>query len=305
MNFNQIYRRYNRKSHQGNRFNVAAVMDSLPIACCAMDYCGNIVDCNKAFNSLFGFDNKNAAIYGFARLLPERQQCGGLTQGIIAENIKKALKQFSAQFELICNKTNGQPAYLEINLREENGFIISCWTAANRYNSGFYRAALDYAIEKEREALDYQRRIYDADPIPGTLWDKHYNLIDCNKAATITFQTSTKQDFIDNFYNFTPEYQPNGNLSSEKIKMQLKEAFKNGTARFLWLHQTLEGDPIPMEVIFVRIALKNGDRIVAGYAQDLRPFQEANQRALEAERKAEQKTEELTRLMLDSTPMAV
>jgi signal transduction histidine kinase/CheY-like chemotaxis protein len=124
-------------------------------------------------------------------------------------------------------------------------------------------------IEAEREADKVTQLLLDAMPLCCMLWDENYNITSCNKETITVFQLSSKQEFLDRFYELSPEYQPNGRLTKELAAEYIKKAFEIGHLRFEWTHQTLTREPIPMEMTLVRI--KHREKyIVAGYAKDLR-----------------------------------
>ncbi|MCL1941926.1 MAG: ATP-binding protein, partial [Synergistaceae bacterium] len=100
------------------------------------------------------------------------------------------------------------------------------------------------------------------------LWDKDLNVFGCNEENVRLFGLKDKQEFIDCFSDLAPEYQPDGRLSSEKTAY-VKKAFEEGRCVFEWMHQKLDGTPIPTEVTLVRVDYE-GDHAVAGYVRDLR-----------------------------------
>jgi signal transduction histidine kinase/DNA-binding response OmpR family regulator len=124
-------------------------------------------------------------------------------------------------------------------------------------------------IEAEREADKVTQLMLDAMPLSCMLWDETYNIKSCNKETIRLFQLSSKQEFIDKFYEFSPEYQPNGRPTKELALEHVKKAFQSGYLRFDWMHQTLTQEPIPVEMTLVRIKHRD-NYIVAGYARDLR-----------------------------------
>jgi signal transduction histidine kinase/CheY-like chemotaxis protein/HPt (histidine-containing phosphotransfer) domain-containing protein len=83
----------------------------------------------------------------------------------------------------------------------------------------------------------------------------------------------SKQEFIDRFDELSPQYQPCGRLSGEKAKDLLNTAFVDGYCHFEWLHQKLNGDPVPSDVMLIRVLYKD-DYIVLGYTRDLREHKE-------------------------------
>ena len=109
----------------------------------------------------------------------------------------------------------------------------------------------------------------DSVPLGFNLWNHNYQNVECNKAAVKLFDLLSEEEYLDHFYELSPEYQPDGSLSMSKTKEYIHKAFEKGCCVFFWLHQKLNGEPIPCEVTLVRIRYKN-KYLVAGYTRDLR-----------------------------------
>ncbi|MCL1892616.1 MAG: ATP-binding protein [Holophagaceae bacterium] len=124
-------------------------------------------------------------------------------------------------------------------------------------------------MEKMREADDRMRIMLDATPFCAHFWDKNNKMVYCNQEAVRLFNLTSKQEYIDNFFHLMPEYQPDGSSSRDKATQNYNEVIEKGFLRIEWLHQTLDGEPIPAEVTLVRIDFK-GDNLVAVYTRDLR-----------------------------------
>ena len=127
------------------------------------------------------------------------------------------------------------------------------------------------SIEAEREADEVTQLMLDATPLSCMLWDENCNITLCNKETVKLFQLSSKQEFIEKFYELSPEYQPNGRLSRELANEYVKKVFTVKHLRFDWVHQTMTRKPIPVEMTLVRIEHRD-KYIVAGYARDMREF---------------------------------
>ena len=129
-------------------------------------------------------------------------------------------------------------------------------------------------IESEdriREADERTRLMLDATPLCCNMWDKDFNNIDCNEEAVKLFELKNKQEYLDRFYELSPEYQPDGQRSSDKALACIKEAFKSGRFVFEWMHQKLDGTPVPAEITLVRVKHED-EYIVTGYTRDLREY---------------------------------
>jgi signal transduction histidine kinase/CheY-like chemotaxis protein len=122
---------------------------------------------------------------------------------------------------------------------------------------------------KIHEADERVRLMLDAMPLCCNLWDKDLNNIECNEAAVKLFRLKDKQEYMNRFFELSPERQPGGELSSMLAAINIKKAFEEGRCVFEWMHQMLDGTPIPAEITLVRTSY-GGDYVVAGYTRDLR-----------------------------------
>jgi len=129
------------------------------------------------------------------------------------------------------------------------------------------------AMEKIREADEYAQLMLDTTPLGANFWDKEGNIIACNAEAVRLFSLENKQEYVEKFYELSPEYQPDGKQSTELAKEKIKSVYRDGFARFEWLHRNLKGELIPCAITLVRIKYK-GDYLVAGFTRDLREYKQ-------------------------------
>jgi len=122
---------------------------------------------------------------------------------------------------------------------------------------------------KIHEADERVRLMLDTSPLCCNLWDKNINIIECNEAAVTLFNLNNKQEFMNRFFELSPERQANGELSYVQSVRHIKKAFNEGRCVFNWTHQMLDGTPIPAEITLVRTSYGD-DYVVAGYTRDLR-----------------------------------
>jgi HAMP domain-containing protein len=128
------------------------------------------------------------------------------------------------------------------------------------------------AVNRYEQTIRTQERtkfMLEAIPLPCHLWDAHHNLFECNEENAKFFGVQDKQEFFDHFSAFSPEYQPDGRLSSEANAAYLKKAFAEGKCVFAWMHQKLDGTPLPAEITLVRVTYGNSHAVVS-YVRDLR-----------------------------------
>ena len=133
------------------------------------------------------------------------------------------------------------------------------------------------AIDREiqltdiNEAHERLQLMLDSSPLCCNLWNKDIKNILCNEAAVKLFGLRDKNEYLEKLDALHPEFQPDGRLSSEKILEYVRLAFEKGSCTFEWMHQMLDGTPVPTEVVFVRINY-GGEFVIAGYTRDLRSY---------------------------------
>ena len=130
-------------------------------------------------------------------------------------------------------------------------------------------AALLRMAAAKNETDERMQIMFDSSPQSASFWDENLNIIDCNNEAAKLFDLPNKQMFVDRFFEFSPESQPDGSLSKDKAYELLRRALNEDTYRHEWLHQKQNGEPIPSEVIFVRARYK-GKYCITAYIKDLR-----------------------------------
>ena len=124
-------------------------------------------------------------------------------------------------------------------------------------------------MEKLHETEKRTQLMLDATPLVANYWDKNFKILACNEEAVRMFGLKDKQEYLDRFYDLTPQYQPCGRLSIEMAREIFKKTHEEGNCRFEWMHQTLDGEQIPCEITGVRVEYKN-EHTVLGYVRDLR-----------------------------------
>ena len=124
--------------------------------------------------------------------------------------------------------------------------------------------------EEIREAHDHVRILLDKMPFACHLWNKNYEMIDCNEANTELFGVTDKDILMTRFADFAPTYQPDGRNSVEAKLEYVKEAFEKGkSVAGEFIHLTSDGQQLPIESTLIRIPYKN-DYAVAVYLRDMR-----------------------------------
>ncbi|MDR2600541.1 MAG: response regulator [Oscillospiraceae bacterium] len=125
------------------------------------------------------------------------------------------------------------------------------------------------ALADERAML-----MLNTSPICIQIWNKNLEVIDVNDAGIRLYRFKDKQEYIDRFLaECSPEYQPDGLLSSDKAIGFVEEAFEKGICTFNWMHQIPNTkEQMPAEVTLVRAKYSEED-VVIGYTHDIREQQ--------------------------------
>ncbi len=265
------------------------MLDATPLCCNFWDENYNNIDCNQEAANLFDLSSKREYLERFAELSPEHQPGGRLSSELALEKIQAAFETGYQRFEWMHQKLNGEPIPAEITLvrvKRGDGYIVVGYTRDLR--------ELKAILAEMREADERTQIMLDATPLCCNFWDENYNNIDCNQEAANLFDLSSKREYLERFAELSPEHQPGGRLSSELAQEKIQAAFATGYQRFEWMHQKLNGEPIPAEITLVRV--KRGDGyIVVGYTRDLRELKATLAEMREAD--------ERTQIMLDAMPL--
>ncbi len=195
----------------------------------------------------------------------------GNTDLDIRLNTKDETKTLADAFNSMIENTRRQVALVEsiaagdmsisLKPRSEQDLMNR---ALEKLNATIKAQAAEISEEHERIRL-----MFNSTPEVCRLWDRDYNLIECNDAVVTLFGLKNKQEYLERYIELSPKFQPDGRLSLEKSRALVRETFEKGVCAYEWVYQLPDGTPVPAECTMVRIPFGN-DFVVAGYARDLR-----------------------------------
>ncbi|MCL2600475.1 MAG: ATP-binding protein, partial [Treponema sp.] len=160
----------------------------------------------------------------------------------------------------------------------------------------FFVSQITKNMEEGHAAEGRLRLIFDNMPMATNIRDRKHTILHCNDETRKLFHLNDVQEYVDRFWELSPEFQPDGSLSREMVLELSMRAFDTGHLRFEWMHQRLNGKHIPCEITLTRVDFKGGDYLLV-FIRDLTEFYES--------RRHEQEVNQRMRLMLDSTPMLI
>ncbi len=277
-----------QKAHEADE-RAKVMLDTTPLCTNFWDKNFQNIDCNLEATKLFDLKNKQEYLDKFYELSPKYQPNGQLSSQAALGKITKAFDEGYCKFEWMHQKLNGEPIPAQITLirtQFQGEYIVVGFTRDLR--------EIKASEAKAKDAEARSQIMLDTTPLCTNFWNKDFQNIDCNLEAAKLFDLNSKQEYLERFYELSPEYQPDGKLSSESALQKITTAFDEGYCKFEWLHHKLNGEKIPAEVTLIRTKFQDDD-IVIGYTRDLREI-----KASEAKTKA---AEERTKAMLDSVPI--
>jgi PAS domain S-box-containing protein len=156
-------------------------------------------------------------------------------------------------------------------------------------------AILITMTRSKKKAEERTQIMLDTTPLCTNFWNGNFKVVDCNSETVRLFGLSNKKEYLDHFFELSPEYQPDGILSYDKAVKYVKKAFDERYCRFEWMHRTLHGgELIPCEITLIRVRHRN-ETIVCGYTRDLREIKTMMSKMREAD--------ECTQVLFDAAPI--
>jgi len=143
------------------------------------------------------------------------------------------------------------------------------------------------AHEKKTNSLVVERSqlLINTTPMTVILYDTNHQPVGCNDNAVKMFGFSKKSDFLDGFFSFAPEIQPDGTTSVEIVKYHLTKAFTDGYSYTdEYICTRADGTPFIVESTFMRIPHNEGFAVLE-YTRDISEEKRAEQEKRELELK--------------------
>ena len=162
--------------------------------------------------------------------------------------------------------------------------LLSVTALINKDNdiSGYLGMAVDLREQKkqERQLHDNQeffRALYENSLDAHMQTDITKGFIGANAAALKLFGCADIDEFLAlSPAELSPEYQSDGQLSSEKALAMMITAMQTGSHKFEWLHQRVDGTQFDAEVVLVRMTI-GGKDLLQGTVRDISERKRAEQ----------------------------
>ena len=246
------------------------LLDSMPLACTLWNEKHEIIECNNEAVMLFDSGNKQNLIDNFFDFCTEYQQNGQSTKVMAEKYLTSAYNDGFLEFDWLHKKPDGTliPCFVKLIRLQYHGEEVV---------AGYSRDLREQIklMENLEQMQRRQRILMDASPIAFNLYERDGTNIYCNDEAVKLFKTKNKEEYLSLSNKLYPEYQPDGKLSSKIFHDELVSAFEKERTVREFVHQAVDGTPIPCEVTLVRV--KYDDHfLVAAYLRDMSKQLEMN-----------------------------
>ncbi|MBX2975420.1 MAG: PAS domain S-box protein [Ignavibacteriaceae bacterium] len=183
---------------------------------------------------------------------------------------------------LILKKTNSDKNFSEVDVE-----ILAVLT--NHISSAIIKKKSEEALHESEERF---KKLFD-DSFDPIILLKDGKFIEYNRAALSILGYEDKKSLIGKTpFELSPEYQPDGRLSSEKAVEMINIALRNGNHLFEWVHIDNQFNEFFVEVALAPISIK-GEELIHVTWRDLT----LRKAAEEALRESEKKYREMTDLL--------
>ena len=229
---------------------------------------GVFVDCNAAAVELMGAGTKERLLGARPEdLSPALQPDGTTSREKTAQIIARVEEQGSHRFEWAARRFDGQEVPLEV--------LLTPIRAGGRGLHVVVSRDISKRKKHERELLELnqslERRVAERTAALATSEAQFRALVEHAPEAIVVFNGDTGRFLFGNKHasvlygvpmerltdltpaDVSPEFQPNGRLSSELAREKMEEALAGGTPVFEWVHRQPDGRLIPTEVRLLRL----------------------------------------------------
>ena len=248
-----------------------------PVGYCTLDARGVVHQLNLRAIQLLGVGRGQVLGQSFAQFVPgdgEQVRFREFLQSVLTADMRQTA-------ELEMHRPDGSSffAVLEgIRLQDEQQGQARCRLALTDDTARRRAVAALAAGERKFRALFEES----AD---AAVLVRNFVLVDCNRAA-LTMLGATRRDQLvgRSALLLTPDYQPDGGRSAQRLVHHLEIAQRSGSHRFEWLRYRFTGEQIWLEIVLtpVRIGTEN---VIHAVWRDISAQKQLDQRLRESEQR--------------------
>jgi len=261
---------------------IQLVLDSAPMCVTIYDATRKMIDCNLEAVRLFKFLSKEQFLGEFNKrffdFFTPNQPCGTPSKIKVDWLFEQMNSKGQVQLEWMHLDINGEEiptevTFIRIDYKDtynQDTFMFVCYVSDLR--------EVKEAKKQEQKASEMTNALFEASPLCLEIWERLddgvIKLIECNNQVLNVFGVSSKKEYIEQHFDLTPTYQPCGTLSKIHAQEALDRVFRDGHAKFEYMHLTANGEELPVEFTYVRMN-RSDKQLIVGYAYDLRQVKAA------------------------------
>ncbi len=278
------------------------MLDASPFGTLIWDSDLNLISCNKALGTAFGFETEEDFIQNFPSLIPKFQPDGVSSFDLMYNVLRDALNDGLAQHPWTGQTLAGElvPTMVKlVRLRHRGDYVVAGYVQDLR--------EVEATRKQAREAENRAQVLLNGTPLGINIMSTDFQILDCNEEAVRMSDYNTKEEYLANFHTFFPATQPNGEDTIQYVQKYFDEALAHGHSSFELLSHTGITEPLPLAIKLMRSTLQHRDVVIV-YANDLREsktmLREVECAKEEAEKSAQTKSEFLANMSHEiRTPM--
>jgi len=233
------------------------LIDGLPMFLEIWNHRGQLIDVSRKTLETFGVLEKSDYMTRYFDFMPPTQPCGRPSDEKLAEYVNLALEHGYSRCEWAHIDVHGNAINVETQFTR-----ITVGGRDQIVGYSFDLTAIKQLHAAQQEMRAFNNMLIDASPFVISLWDTSATMYRTNSRTKEYFGAPSEEYFIEHFSEFSPETQPCGIPSSELAKSYVAQAFETGYAQFEWMHNTLDGEPLPTLVTCARLHWKGEAMLV-------------------------------------------
>ncbi len=215
-----------------------------------IDDSGAITQWNEVSSAMFGYAHGEAIGQNLHDLITPLRFHEAHHKGFVRFRETGQGDAVGRTLELVAMRKSGEEFPVELSLAAAN--IDNRWCAVGIVRDISERKLKENALRQSEEEY---RLLYSASrDALMTLGPPSWKFVSCNQATVKLFAAASEAEFTQlGPWDVSPERQPDGRPSSEGAQAMIETAMNTGTSSFPWLHQRLNGEQFPCEVLLTRI----------------------------------------------------